>query len=113
MKKVYIAGPYSGDSPEEVDYNIIVARGVMADLLRQGYAPFCPHTMTAAFDRHYPDICYEIYLETDMEWLKCCDAIYLLPRWEKSAGAVKELALAMELGIEVFNLEALGVGMPT
>lgn len=105
--RVYIAGPYSGDCAEEVDSNIAAAREALADLFRKGYVPFCPHTMTAEFERRYPDIPYETYIETDLEWLRHCDYIYLLPRWEKSRGSLGELEEALRLGIKVLNVEAI------
>lgn len=106
-EKVYIAGPYTACTPDDTDRNIEAARKVLADLFRAGYTPFCPHSMTARFERDYPDIDYQVYVDTDLEWLKVCDYIYLLPGWERSAGSLGELRLALATGIRVFNPDGL------
>lgn len=102
MRKVYIAGPYRADTPLGVDRNIMVAREAMAALLEMGYAPFCPHAMTAHFEHDFPAIPDEVYLRTDMEWLRLCDAVLMLPGWEKSSGAKAEAAEATRLDIPVY-----------
>ena len=103
--RVYIAGPYRAATPEAVDANIATARDAMATLLKLGHIPFCPHTMTAAFERHYPEIPDEAYLETDLVWLEACDAIVMVGEWRASSGATAELERARELGLRVFLSE--------
>lgn len=45
---------------------------------------------------------YDDYLMIDLEMIAmAADAIALLPGWEKSNGAKKELKTAIELGLEV------------
>jgi len=100
--RIYIAGPYRATTPEEVDANIRVARDAMAELLRMGHIPFCPHSMTAAFERDYPDIPDQAYLQTDLDWLRVCHAILLLPRWDKSAGTTAEVDEAERRGLIVY-----------
>ena len=102
MRRIYIAGPYRAATPSDVDRNILQAREAQAELLRRGHAPFCPHAMTAQFERSFPDIPDECYLESDKLWLRQCEALVLLPGWEKSEGARGEVALAEELGLVVF-----------
>ena len=97
MKKIYIAGPYSADTEIQRQKNIDQARDAAAELYRLGWAPFCPHTMTAYFDDDFPDIKREAYLKTDLAWLECCDAILMLPGWEDSRGAQAERDRSVEL----------------
>lgn len=92
--RIYIAGPYRAKMPTDVDRNILVAREAMADLFRLGHTPFCPHAMTAGFEHDFPDIDDGVYLRTDLEWLDLCDAILMLPGWERSTGACAELEYA-------------------
>lgn len=106
--RIYIAGPYRADTPEQVDADIEVARQTMAALYRLGHVPFCPHSMTARFERDFPEFPNDLYLATDLVWLRFCDAILMLPRWAQSTGARVELALASRLGLqEFFGTEAV------
>lgn len=102
MKKVYIAGPYAAKTECQKRKNIDQARDAAAELYRKGWAPFCPHTMTAHFEFIFPDIEKKTYLETDLAWLECCDAIYLLKGWQDSPGARAEYAAAQKLGLAVY-----------
>ena len=101
--RIYIAGPYRAATPKLVDANIKQARDAFAELLRLGHTALCPHSMTARFERDYPDILDARYLETDLEWLRLCDAILLLPGWEDSSGSRAELDLAKRMGLLVFT----------
>ena len=106
--RVYIAGPYTASTPTGVDRNILVAREAMAALLRRGHTPFCPHAMTARFERDFADIGEEEYLRIDLEWLDLCDAILLLPGWETSNGTLGEIERAQMLGLKIcYGLDEL------
>jgi len=100
MKKVYIAGPYSGPNKHE---NVHRAREAAAILFVRGWAPFVPHTMTLDFEKDYPYIRKEVYLKTDLEWLEQCDAVFMLPGWEESAGARGEYHRARESGLPCYS----------
>ena len=66
MVKIYIAGPITASSPWKMTLHIRRAEKVLIQLLRGGFAPFCPHTMTAYLDGAAPR---EAFLETDLVWL--------------------------------------------
>jgi len=83
--------------------NIGRARKAAAALYRKGWAPFIPHTMTAHFDSYFPDIKKETYLETDLEWLRQCDAILLLDGWGTSEGAKAEYEEAAKWGKTIYH----------
>ena len=100
--RVYVAGPYRADTPEQVNAHILQARDAAAALYRLGYSPFTPHSMTARFERDYPDLPDELYLETLLDWLPFCHAILLLPGWESSTGTLAEHKRATELDLHVF-----------
>jgi len=101
--RIYIAGPYMGATDEEVNNNVRAARAAAAAIYRKGHAPFCPHTMTSRFERLYPDISRETYLETDLEWLRLCHAILMLPGWERSDGACGEYEAAKQAQLRIFH----------
>ncbi len=49
------------------------------------------------------DLPREAYLRADITMLAQCDAIALLPGWERSAGATLEVVLAREIGLQFFE----------
>lgn len=98
MKLIYIAGPYRGD----VARNIAQAREIAAEVWRRGHVGVCPHTMSAHFDRDYPDIPDERYLEGDMMILSRCDGMVLTPDWQTSQGARDEARVARDLGMPIW-----------
>ncbi len=102
---VYVAGPYRAPHAFGREENIFEARRVGAMLVADGFMPVIPHANTAHFDGLASD---EFFLEGTLEMMRRCDAVLLIPSWEKSSGARAEKAEAEELGIPVVdNLQDL------
>lgn len=103
MKVVYIGGPYRAPTPWDIECNVHVARCLAAEVVRQLHEldvfPLTPHANTAHFDNLAPD---EYYLKGTLEVLRRCDALLLLPGWERSSGTREEKAEAERLGIPIF-----------
>lgn len=99
MKVVYVAGPFRGQTPWDVECNIRKAEEVAFEVARLGAMPLCPHTMTRYFDRQCTD---EFWLEGTLELLRRCDAILLLEGWEASVGSRGELQEAQRLNLPIF-----------
>lgn len=94
--RVYVAGPYTkGD----VAVNVRAAFAAANQLADLGYAPFVPHG-THFWHMIFPRP-YEFWLDLDNQFLPCCDALLRIPG--ESSGADKEAALAISLGIPVFE----------
>lgn len=98
---VYTAGPYRAETPEGVEVNVRRAAQAAGQILRKGHTPLCPHTLTNGYD--YPDVPPAVYLATDLDLLRRCHAILLLPGWQDSEGARAELREAKTLGLLVFE----------
>lgn len=93
--RVYVAGPYTkGD----VALNVKEAVRASDELLKLGYAPYCPH-LTHFWHMLFEHE-YQTWLDLDNEWVTCCDALLRIPG--ESSGADKEVALAESLGLPVF-----------
>lgn len=114
MKVIYIAGPYRSKRGEYyVRQNIRAAEELAIFVWRNGGVALCPHKNTAGFG----GACAggdEVWLDGDLELIKRCDAMYLVPGWENSSGTLAEIQFAHTLGMPVFEnreqvLEFLGV----
>ena len=115
--KVYIAGPMTGLE----DFNYPAFKKAAWQVGIAGHDPTNPHTLNEAvnFDAFdYPtgdpaaaardgfDI--RAAARRDLLALTECDAIYLLPGWENSAGARAEKAVADWLGLAEFKMDGEG-----
>ena len=93
MNRIYISGPISGHDIEE--RRATFAR-VKASLEQQGYEVFNPMETglpeTATTNEH---------MRADFRALVECDAIYMMNRWNHSAGCVKEFLVATACGMEI------------
>lgn len=99
--RIYVAGPYTAPTHEQVAANIAAARDAGVALLRMGHRPLIPHTMTAHWDEIYPDVTWGTYIEWLCDLLGGCHAILMLPGWEESRGSCIEhnVAEAMRKGV--------------
>jgi hypothetical protein len=95
---VYISGPYRAKTVYGVQQNIEAAREYALKYWKQGHAVICPHANTALMDGELPDASW---LAGDIEMLKRCDCIVMMPTWSASEGASKEHQEAIKAGLEV------------
>ena len=105
--KVYCAGPMSG----HVDYNFPAFFAASEFLEQQGYAAINPAQLD--IDAGYPLERLKLLtpeefqeflkgaMKRDLEAIQSCDALVLLPGWEKSKGARAERAVAEWAGLRV------------
>jgi hypothetical protein len=98
MEVLYIAGKYRAKTAWELEQNIRLAELRALHWARQGYAVICPHKNTAHMDGSLPD---EYWLAATMEMMRRCDVVVMIPNWHESAGALKEHAEALRLGMRV------------
>lgn len=99
MKKVFISGPYSGETPSDVWDNIQAARDEAMIWWSCGAAVFCPHLNSAFMDGGAPR---EFFLAGDLEFLMNCNLVVALTGWDSSDGAKAEVKVARELGIPIY-----------
>jgi hypothetical protein len=74
------------------------------ELLREGFAPFCPALDFLYFMllREDERITEPMIKRFSKDWLRRCDAILMTPGWEKSTGSIAEKLVAEGLGLPVF-----------
>ena len=94
-KRIYIAGPMTG-MPE---HNFPAFHAAAERFRKAGWDVANP----AENFRGRTDLPRSAYLRADVALLAQCDAIALLPGWERSAGATLEAVLAAEIGLSFFD----------
>lgn len=103
MKKVYVAGAISAPSIEDGLKNI--RKGIIAgaELLSMGFSPYVPH-LDYQFNLVQSEVHIDVetYYKHDLEWLKLCDCMLVLPGWEHSKGVNCEIAFAEQNNIPIY-----------
>ncbi|MFX1415244.1 MAG: DUF4406 domain-containing protein [Promethearchaeota archaeon] len=101
--KIYVAGPYTAPTREEMEENVQKAIDVGIELWRKGHFPLIPHLL------HWVDLRAEElgvpmgwndYMLWDAPWLDHCEALLLVA---KSKGALIELEHATQKGLIIFH----------
>ena len=105
MKVAYIAGPYRGKSKIKIinylqrQINIHRAAEVAKAAWLWGWAVICPHKNSGNFDSLNNDL---MFLNGDIDILRRCDTLILVPGWQQSKGAREEVKTALDAGIKTF-----------
>lgn len=94
--KLYLSGPMTGYP--ELNYPLFCRTALK--LRATGYSVVNPAETTP------PESTYEEALEKDLRDLVGCQGVALLPGWEDSYGAQKEVSLAIEKGLPVISVDA-------
>ncbi|NHI87965.1 MAG: DUF4406 domain-containing protein [Candidatus Thorarchaeota archaeon] len=101
--KIYVAGPYTGQTKEEIEENVRKAMEAGLRIWKKGHFPYIPHLT------HWPDILakelgidmdWPDYMNWHAPWVDHCDALFLLA---ESKGALLELNRVKEQGKTVFH----------
>ena len=106
MKLIYIAGRYRDSRGEYyVRCNIREAERCALFVWQFGGVAICPHKNTAGLGGAYniPD---EVWLNGDMEIMSRCDAVWAIPGWDTSEGAMNEVKNAKVWGLPVLYNQA-------
>jgi hypothetical protein len=94
--KIYISGPISG--MEDGNRRAFEMASMQLDIC--GYESVSPHRNGLPIDAEWTD-----HMRADIRMLLHCDALAMLPGWERSKGAKIEHGLALSLGMEVRALD--------
>ena len=101
MKRVYIAGKLNADAVGYVE-NMSKMIKASDEIRKMGFAVFVP-CLDFICGLVIGGYKYEDYFDNNQEFLKTCDAVYLVPGWEESKGTQREISCAKHLGIPVYE----------
>jgi len=99
---VYISGPMTAKHGFTVEENVAAGLRVFLDALKRGIPVFCPH-LSGAFPSAWSDVPWDRWLDYDLAVIDRCTHVLMLPRWETSAGALKEREYAVSIGKPVIT----------
>ena len=103
--RVYISGPITTGGQDKVPVNLKTGILTWRELIRRGFAPWCPHMNDIGYIVSEP-VSWEDALEVDEEWVDVSDVLLRLPGASK--GGDREERYARDRGIPVvYSIEEL------
>jgi hypothetical protein len=100
MRVVYVAGAFRSPTHWGIVLNVRAAEALALKVWQLGCAAICPHLNTANFQGALPD---QVWLDGDLEIVKRCDAVILVPGYKESHGTATEMVCAIDNGVPVFT----------
>jgi hypothetical protein len=101
MKRVYIAGKLNAMAVDYL-YNVHKMMTVAQEVKSAGYAVLIP-AIDLLMGIMFGYTKYEEYFDNNAPWLAVSEAVLLVPGWETSEGTKREIAIAKENGVPVFE----------
>lgn len=90
--RIYISGPMTGHK----ESNFPAFYAAEERLKEKGFTPLNPARNPMGLD-------YNHYIDIAMAMVRCSEAIFLLPGWEESYGAIAALSYARSLSLKVIS----------
>jgi len=102
IKAVYIAGKLS--DPNTVSYikNVSNMMEISQMVKSEGFSVFVP-AIDVLLGIKFGYTSYDEYFNNNLAWLARADAVVLVPDWETSKGTKRELEVAKQLNIPIFE----------
>lgn len=100
MKIAMISGPFTADTPEQIQKNIETAQAYAAKYWRLGYAVICPHTNSGYLFGQ--DIAEHRFISGYLKMIKHIDLLVVLPGWQDSHGTKGEIQEAITWGKRIY-----------
>jgi hypothetical protein len=101
--KVYVAGPISGVDVLHTLANIDHGETWTAKVFQLGFSPFPVFSDHTFVQRVRPIPAIRDVYQYSLAWLAVADAVFLIPGWEKSTGALAEKREAEKLALPIFT----------
>lgn len=101
---IYLASAIRPKGNQTLRSNINKAKYVALKLWEKGYTVICPaaNTDLPSEEAHKLNLSADEWLNRDLEILKRCDAIFIVPDWELSEGVKGEILFARNNSIPIY-----------
>jgi hypothetical protein len=109
---LYIAGPFTSSTPEQLAELTNQASDVALKAWKKGWSVISVHKNCLGYTASHK-IGYKKWMAALIAQIVRCDALLLLPGWEKSSGVQIEKKVAEDLNIPVYKYEIHGVPKPS
>jgi len=104
---VMVGGPFSADTPEGCERNIVATEMLGIDVAAVGGAPIVPNSMGRSVMKsmtadYVGSPGYEVWIDITLSILNRSDAFIVTPTWAQSSGTRREVEAAFFFGVPVF-----------
>jgi len=99
MKVIYIAGPFRATNAWLVAENVHRAEQAAHEVVELGAMPLTPHSIGARMDG---TATAQFWISGTLELMRRCDAVLVLPGYQRSEGTLGEIAEAERLKLPIF-----------
>jgi RNA polymerase sigma factor (sigma-70 family) len=101
VKLIYLAGPYTHDDKEVMEYRFILLTRIASNLIQKGFNPISPITHSHMMNE-YGELptTWDFWKKIDIQILNRCDEIWVVTEegWKESVGVTAEIAHAVKVG---------------
>ncbi|KXJ99833.1 MAG: hypothetical protein UZ19_OD1000334 [Parcubacteria bacterium OLB19] len=105
MKIVFLAGSFRGNDITDIKQNIENAKKYVNIFIENEIPFYSPHLNINQEIKNFPTNKTEYASKLNHAFLNLCDALAVLPEWEKSSGTKKEIEEAKKSQKPIFYLE--------
>ena len=110
MRRIFISGPITPrgkrvDTDHPAIEYILNCRDMIEasnELMRKGWATYCPALDFLNFLLAGTDLPVEDIFKIDLAWVEVSDAMLMVGNWEKSKGSVAEHEMAKKLQLGIY-----------
>jgi hypothetical protein len=99
MRVIYVSGPYTGDVEIHKQAAVLIGQKVR----EHGFIPLVPHISICPIEKPDSKKGYTLAMRECLALMYRCDAIVMVPGWERSRGARIERFLARRYAMPVFD----------